>query len=227
MQFDKTLSPEEAKQALLDYAVARKYDPSFLAIVGGNILTIFIALGQGWALSDVMWIYWGQSVLIGVMNFFRMWNLKKFSTKGLTSNGKPVPATKAGARSIALFFAVHYGIFHLAYMGFLFADEGFNPNIFDLAFIALSLLIFFASHLFSLSRNIQPDLTAPTPNLGTIMFMPYLRIIPMHITIVLGLVVFENTVFGVVFFMTLKTFADGATHMIEHFIYQKGLKRTD
>jgi hypothetical protein len=224
-EFHEKMSNDELKQAAVDYALSQKNDLALWGIIAGNIFTIVIAIIQGWSLGDVMWVYWGQSIVIGIMNFFRMWNLKNFSTEGLTSNGRPVPETEKGARNTAIFFAVHYGFFHLGYLIFMFADHGTDIVAFDVVLMGLSLLVFFASHLFSLSRNIRPDMEGPRPNLGTIMFMPYLRIIPMHLTIILGAMFFGNSVVGIIFFMSLKTLADAGTHLIEHYIYQQWLKK--
>ena len=44
------------------------------------------------------------------------------------------------------------------------------------------------------------------PNLGKLMFLPYLRIIPMHLTIIFGIM--GDSTFSIVFFVALKTVAD-------------------
>ena len=44
------------------------------------------------------------------------------------------------------------------------------------------------------------------PNLGTLMFLPYLRILPMHLTIIFGMI--GGSTFSILFFMSLKTAAD-------------------
>lgn len=53
-----------------------------------------------------------------------MMKLKKFSSVGLTSNGRPVPENKKGKRSTAFFFAVHFGFFHLGYLVFIGGGAG-------------------------------------------------------------------------------------------------------
>ena len=53
------------------------------------------------------------------------------------------------------------------------------------------------------------------PNIGSMMFFPYIRIIPMHVFIVLG-AFFAGPSGGLVFFLVLKTLADEAMHAIEH-----------
>ncbi|NCT41346.1 MAG: hypothetical protein GW778_06780 [Alphaproteobacteria bacterium] len=195
-----------------------KRDVSLLALLFGNVLSAVMAVKYGWSLGEVMWIYWGQSVVIGVTNFIRMMSLREFSTEGLTSNGSPVPATEAGKRSTAIFFAIHYGMFHAGYAVFLWAEmplAAINDTTAALMIVCLS--AFVLSHSFSLTHNMGRDFKQKKPNLGTLMFYPYMRIIPMHLTIIFG----SLSGFGMLIFMVLKTFADLGMHMVEHHIFQK------
>ena len=162
-----------------------------------------------------MWIYWFQSVIIGLFNFIRILQLKEFSTKGLTINGqstKPIPVIKT---FYAFFFLVHYGIFHFAYFLFLLAGTftkayGNAPNIIEFKYIFLTAFLFFINHLFSYFYNREKD--AKKQDIGLLMFYPYVRIIPMHLTIIFGSILGV----GLLFFLMLKTLADGLMHIIEH-----------
>ncbi|MEO0612682.1 MAG: DUF6498-containing protein, partial [Pseudomonadota bacterium] len=179
----RSLSPAGPDRILI---MSLLRSPAFFGVIAGNALTIFLAITRGWSANEVMWIYWCQSVIIGLMNFVRMWTLKNFSTDGLSSNGKPVEETPEAARATALFFAFHYGFFHVVYALFLSLDGKFHLPATEAFLIAVSVLGFLASHAFSLRQNIAPDMSGHRPNLGTIMFMPYLRVIPMHLTIIIG-----------------------------------------
>ena len=101
-------------------------DPSLWGVIIGNLVSIYFAFSQGWALSQIMWIYWGQSVIIGVMNVIRMLALKDFTTKGMSQNGEPVPETQAAKNGMAAFFAFHYGFFHFVYAVFLWEKQPLN-----------------------------------------------------------------------------------------------------
>jgi hypothetical protein len=57
-----------------------------------------------------------------------------------------------------------------------------------------------------------------TPNIGTLMFVPYIRIIPMHLTIILGVMLEDGL--GLLLFGSLKTVADVAMHKVEHRMLQ-------
>ncbi len=195
-------------------------DTSLWSLIGSNIIGLMIAFKEGWGILPLLWIYWGQSVSIGIINVIRMLSLKDFTTEGLTSNGRPVPASRAGQISTALFFAVHYGFFHLVYAVFLgagiFSKGGLAPG--ESSYILFTGIIFLSNHLFSFFHNREAD--APGQNLGTVMFFPYIRIVPMHIFIIFGGLV--STVSGggnwvlLTLFVFLKTGADALMHLIEH-----------
>jgi hypothetical protein len=68
-----------------------------------------------------MLLYWGQSVVIGIANVFRMLALEHFSTENFKINDRAVEPTPAVKMQVALFFAVHYGFFHLVYFVFIVA----------------------------------------------------------------------------------------------------------
>ncbi|HIF85343.1 MAG TPA: hypothetical protein EYQ30_00730 [Gammaproteobacteria bacterium] len=40
-----------------------------LALLLPKLITIVFAIVQGWNVVEVMWIYWWQSVIIGVFNY--------------------------------------------------------------------------------------------------------------------------------------------------------------
>lgn len=193
-------------------------DLSLFGIFLGNVLSIVMAYAYGWSLHQIMWIYWGQSVTIGVMNVIRMLSLKEFTTKGMTSNGSPVPVTMSAKRSVAKFFAVHFGFFHFVYAIFLWQEMPLNEVGMETIMLMVSCLAaFVGGHSFSLMHNMSSDFRQKKPNLGTLMFYPYMRIIPMHLTIVFG----GMGGIGMAVFMGLKMLADLGMHMVEHHLFQK------
>ena len=54
------------------------------------------------------------------------------------------------------------------------------------------------------------------PNIGGMMFFPYVRILPMHAFIMAGALT-AGRQFALVFFLILKALADEAMHAIEHY----------
>ena len=185
-------------------------------IVFSNAVTLAGVLFQHWPALPVLAIYWGQSVAIGALNVVRILTLKEFSTDGFRSGNRPVPPTRASQVSTATFFAFHYGMFHLVYALFLFGSgrlgrlEGWMPWM-----MAGNVAMFAATHAWPLVASGGQDYRGK-PNLGVLMFYPYVRILPMHLAIILGSV-FAG---ALPLFIVLKTGADLGMHAIEHRLFR-------
>ncbi|GGD09114.1 DUF6498-containing protein [Aquisalinus flavus] len=191
-------------------------DTGLWFVVLGNLFIIGLAKIQGWPLGEVLWVYWLQSIIIGVVHFFRLLALKDFSTENFTMNGRSVEPTQGTKISVAIFFAFHYGFFHIVYGVFLLVQYGEDLGN---AGIGLAVIVFLVSHIASLiSGGKAEDVKL---NIGSMMFMPYLRIVPMHLIIMLGGV---YAGLGIVLFMAMKTIADGGMHVVEQLIYGAGAK---
>lgn len=195
-------------------------DPSLWLLLFSNLVTIFFATKEGWNLSTIMWVYWFQSITIGFFNFVRILQLKEFSTEGFKINGQPAQPTQSTKIFTAFFFLFHYGFFHFGYLIFLLTGT-FGKSIGGVSFldtrsIFLAALLFFVNHLFSYFYNRPRD--TKKQNIGSLMFYPYARIIPMHLTIILG----SSFVSALPFFLVFKTFSDTVMHIVEHKVLRKG-----
>ena len=187
-------------------------DGSIWTLVAANLLSLGVAIFDHWSMISLMVLYWAQSIIIGVSNVFRILALDRFSTANFTINNRKVEPTVATKWQTALFFAVHYGIFHFVYMIFLMSrDKGATlvaPWFWG------CMVAFAVNHFWSYRYNCELDRKG-TPNIGTLMFTPYLRIIPMHLTIIFG-GLFAPSTLGLVLFGALKTVADVGMHRVEH-----------
>ncbi len=184
-------------------------DASVWSLVLVNVIALLVAYAGGWTLIDLMAVYWVQSVIIGTSYFFRMLNLKRFSTENFKINDRSVDPTPETKRQTAFFFLVHFGFFHFGYLVFILSENtGGSP---------LGLLVctaaFAINHYFSYRYHREVDASG-TPNIGALMFTPYLRVVPMHLAIVFGAVMLGST--GVLIFGVLKMVADVAMHRVEH-----------
>jgi hypothetical protein len=192
-----------------------RWDASALALILANMITLIYALLGHWNLSELMWVYWGQSLIIGFFCWCRILCLKQFSTDGVEFNDQPVPPTRETQYKAASFFAVHYGFFHVIYFGFLVIERAdlSRPEIIG---VVVCVAVFAINHAFSFWHNLARDV-ARTPNIGYVMLFPYARIIPMHLTIILGGIFFaKQSQRALILFMVLKTFADLVMHLMEH-----------
>ena len=211
---------------------AMSQDRSLHAILAANIATIAAAVWADWGLGQLLWPYWLQSVIIGFYARRRILALQDFSTEGFRINKRAVAPTAQTAN----FFAMHYGGFHLFYLFFLLAfaasadpsghvpvtntetgevsmmHVGHTGGLDLLIYLALG-VSFWLSHRGSHREHVQADLRRK-PNIGTLMFLPYLRVIPMHLTIILGAALGGSLALAL--FATLKTVADVAMHKVEH-----------
>ncbi|HEY4646555.1 MAG TPA: DUF6498-containing protein [Steroidobacteraceae bacterium] len=194
--------------------------PSTRSLILVNAATVALALGLDWPASALMWPYWIQSIVIGYFSRKRILALGRFSTSGFTMNDRPVSPTPATQRSVANFFALHYGFFHVGYFVFL-VQQFAQLGPWDWVGLGALAISFAWNHRFSFEQNVEADRRG-TPNIGTLMFLPYARILPMHLTIMLGSAFGGEGAGVVLIFGTLKTAADVLMHHVEHRVLQRG-----
>jgi hypothetical protein len=181
-------------------------------LIGSNAVTLVIALWQGWSLGLLLWPYWLQSVIIGAFSCRRILGLRRFSTAGFRINGRAAEPTDSTRRSTAGFFALHYGLFHLVYAVFLLQQK--MPAQ-DWLWVGVAGIAFYFNHRDSYLRFREADRQG-VPNIGALMFLPYLRVLPMHLMIIFGIGFLGGGVFALLLFGLLKTLADCAMHVAEH-----------
>jgi hypothetical protein len=214
-------------------------DRSLRGILLANAATLAVAVLQGWSVLQLLWPFWLQSVIIGWYARQRILNLDAFCTEGMKINDRPVPPTPATQRATANFFALHYGLFHALYLFFLLAmtlttdtagyimvtnestgvtSPVYIGHVHPLDFVIFVVLGwgFLGAHRASHREHVASDL-AHTRNLGTLMGIPYLRIVPMHLSIILAVAVGGAVLWA---FMLLKVATDVAMHKIEHRMLQ-------
>lgn len=210
-------------------------DRALWGILIVNGITLLWALWQQWSVLQLLWPYWMQSVIIGGYARQRMSKLHTFCTAGLLINGREVEATPAAARRAANFFALHFGGFHFIYLLFLVAltattdaagnimvtNEGTGERsgvhigrVHGLDFLAYAVLLvgYWRSHRASHLEHVAFDLGS-RPKLGTLMMLPYARVLPMHFAIILAVLLGSGAI-GL--FVLLKTVADVVMHKVEH-----------
>ncbi len=207
---------------------------SNIGLVITNVAVLYLAIARNWNTQEILLTYWLQSVIIGIFQFIKIVDLQQFSTEGFKINGQPVSPTNYTKFFTAFFFAAHYGFFHLVYLiSILEASNLHNVPIVNiniktdflsynssdlrpshpLSFSSLALvaLIFFVNHLVSFFVNRQQDRNS-NKNIGKLMFAPYIRIIPMHLTLIFGFMLGLPKLF----FLTIRGATDYYAHLMEH-----------
>jgi hypothetical protein len=186
--------------------------PEFIILLLGNAICYWYFIDHREGFGTIIWIYWCQSVIIGLFNFFDLLLIKKFSAKDFKLNDEPVTEKNKGCT--AWFFLLHYGFFHFVYFFFLAIKfhAALNSKI-----ILLAVAAFFLESLLAFRRKlaIEKEITV---SLGSIFMLPYIRIIPMHLTILLPS--FFNWQPAVLFIL-LKTLADIIFYIVVQRIYSR------
>jgi uncharacterized membrane protein len=125
---------------------------------------------------------------------------------------------------------VHYGVFHIGYAVFLTVfSSGFIPFFskftegtpIDFTGILLMGAIFLVGHAYSYYYNfiLRNEREVDGKGLSRIFSYPYVRIIPMHVTIILGagfILKLGGGLAVLIFFLAIKTLADLGMHVREH-----------
>lgn len=188
------------------------FQPELFILLLGNAICVWYFLDHQQGFDNIIWIYWFQSVVIGIFNFLEILSMQRFSAKGFTLNDEPITAKNKGCA--AWFFLLHYGIFHVAY--FVFIAVKFNSSL-NSKVIMLAVAAFFLESLITFRRRLSLEKVTEI-NLGSVFMLPYLRVIPMHLTILLPS--FFNW-HPSLLFLLLKTFADILFFLIAQRVYRQ------
>ncbi len=180
-------------------------DPGFWFLLLMNGYLIYYYQQQPGEFNTIVWIYWAQSVLIGLFNFFELMSVKNPDETSMSLNNQPVSKSNMGCA--AWFFLFHYGFFHFVYAIFLLVGKSSGVNG-KLLLITAGIFITESTIQFIRRRSV---LHADKVNVGKMFFMPYLRIIPMHLMI---LVPSFLGITGSVLFLVLKTVADAGMYLL-------------
>lgn len=203
-----------------------------LPLLLANGLTVAVAELRGFGPIELLWPFWFQNVWIGLAQARRIRSLQAYSTEGFSIGGRPAEPSPERPGRVARFFLLHYGFFHFVYLLFLLAftfgsDADGTIEVTDGETGATSrvylgtveggdwLGIGLLAAAFAFSERAQahtPRASGRAPNIGAMMFMPYLRIIPMHLTIILAMALGASG--AIWLFVGLKTLAEIATLLL-------------
>lgn len=183
------------------------FDPAFLFLVAINVYCIWYYQNNPDEFNTIVFLYWGQSVLIGLFNFIDILTIKNVIPGSIELNDSPVKNNSKTKGCAASFFAVHYGVFHLAYGIFILVYSKFKINF---NFVLIGLAAFSLNLITQFIRQKQWQQTHAV-NLGAMFFLPYLRIIPMHLMILGPLFLHWQ---ASTIFLVLKTVADVIMYLI-------------
>lgn len=192
-----------------------------------NIITVFLAFFYGFDIINILWIYWFQSVIIGVINVFEILSLKEFSTEGTKPQLKP--NAFSSKLQIVILFTFVYGFFHLVYAIFLGVFFTLSINDYNIRWdmIIIGSTVFLLHYLiqffsFSLKRN-----KTNIPNIGKVFTQPFYRIIPMHLIIILSVWIFllggnsSGKILSIIILLIFTTIKTAVDIIMQYFIFKK------
>lgn len=191
-----------------------------------NLLPLYGVLQWGWAVFDVMVLYWLENVIIGLLNIVKMisWSVLH---KGKISRFLTL--------FLAPFFAVHYGGFtfgHGSFVYALLADDAvkdvYGNDIIDGLFafvlnnehgLLWGAAGIFAGHLLSYLRHFIIGKEHEKTHPMLLMQEPYSRVVALHVAIIAGsglVMVTGEQAWMLLALIVLKSLADAKMHIRKH-----------
>lgn len=186
-------------------------------VVATNAVVLWQAVAGAWPLGTLLWTYWWQSVVLGVLHMARLTMLRSYDTEGMKrSDGVPILPSPRLPVIMAALFGLHFGLFHLVYAGFLgilavrFGSGGTTATA------LLALLVGQGLQWFGYVRRDRGG----SPSMTAMLITPYARILPMHLMLISGFW-FVGGILGLLLFGTLKTAVEIASLGLEDRVTEK------
>lgn len=212
-----------------------KFTPATIALIVMNIIPLVGVFWFGWDAGTIVFLYWLENVIIGLLNIPKIFACRTIpqikphrSIEGADRFAVPEPYKRAptgGLIFLSVFFAFHYGMFCFGHYFFLKSTYKTLPGLGEFLPALLSPVLFWSllglalSHVISMLVNFygKGEYKTRTPNKQ--MFIPYSRIVLLHIVIILSGFVALATGQGVATLFLLVLFKLGfdlAAHVVEH-----------
>lgn len=182
----------------------KQYDIGLWATLGMNLYLVYEYVKTPAVIDTVIALFYVQSVLIGLFNALDIFTVTHVSKQSS-------PAMSRGC--LGLFFIFHYGMFHLVYLFFL--PSVINIKNIDWHFALPAFYLLLTSCLITFIQDKWRNRTEAI-NTGAMFFMPYARVVPMHLVILLPKFLHIS---APLLFLILKTLAD----VISYKVYNKAV----
>ncbi len=196
-----------------------RYTPASLALILMNLLPLIGVIFFNWDVGIIIFLYWLENVVIGLLNV-----IKILSSRG-TVHGGARKEKLGGLIFLSGFFAIHYGIFCFGHYTFIHSFFDGLPEFSNIpsrlfeGFLIWPLLGLLFSHSISMIVNFYGKGEYLSRSASTQMFMPYTRIMILHVVIIFGgflAQIMNNALGPLIILILIKTIIDLGSHQVEH-----------
>ena len=203
---------------------------SAVVLVVANLLPVQAVLAGRMTMGDVFLVYWFENLVIWATTTVKLRTVEDGRTRSMaTLNGRHQPPGFD-----ATFFALHYGIFTAVHGVFSIVIAVITGLSGSWWVLLLTMAAIAASHLVSLAVNWFGNDERLHTSAGTVMWVPYPRMIVLHVGVILGFFFvlggpdrsYDGEVAGVAVLCGLKTLVDLGLHLAERWIYARRSRST-
>lgn len=203
-------------------------DISFWSLLVANLAVIVLARTKNWSLVSLLWVYWSQSLIIGLFWFFRIVELKDFDAQGLRQdNTLTICGVKlfdyfdaqdskmdSAFRDKAELAAGHIFLYVSIHLGFIFWIRSLgsesSPTVFRA--IAIGAFLFLIAQCFAYPKS-NRWIAKRRPTAAIIGF-PFIRTLPIYLAmVVMGLYATASTL---LILLAAKAFVDVVMYVVEY-----------
>jgi len=163
---------------------------SFFTALVGNILPLLGVLFFNWSVTSILLAYWLENVVIGVYQVLKMRRSKvnfPHNEKNKLVVGPLRPILSSEKVFYPIFFCVHYGLFLLVHLFFLwFFGQTIKDEVLFAWPVVVSALPFLITHgRVYVSEYVEKKQYEQIP-MAKLFIAPYRRIFIMHATLIIG-----------------------------------------
>lgn len=210
---------EEASELQASQAKSRSRGASIFSTVSlivANLIPLYGAIFLGWAVFDLVVLYWLENVIIWFLNPVRM---------AFIPTSRPGFAEIFEKVFLIVFFLFHYGIFTVVHGVFVFSLFGDGHGGFKelpallLGPLKWAFLALIASHFISFFFNFLGRQENRKTTVSKQMGAPYPRMMALHVAIILGAAAIDALNAPLLFLLILvigKTIVDLTLHLRSH-----------
>ena len=187
-------------------------------LIIANTMPVCGAIFLGWNIADIMFVYWAETLVIGIFNLFKI----RYARDSISA-ARPRSARIFRKLQLAGYFALHFGGFAAihGFILYMISLEFLKIPVQPLHLIAStwsSLVLLLISHTYSFLNNFMKNKEHEHKSDMDVMFEPYYRVVVMHVSLLLGLgliIVIGQPLPMLLLFVVLKTGLDLAGHLRE------------